>query len=510
MDASDLFESFLMVVPVAILAVPLFLVVLLITGLGRRWLTPRARYALWSIVLLRLLLLASVSSPFSMQPMMGWMFQCVVSLFDSPTAVQDIHWPQAALPDVPLNAQENGVVRQPILAAAPQDPVSAAMTFLDILMEILLPATILLGMLLMTAWTIITTVRLYRRVAHATECGNEDWLALLAEGQRLFGVGGQVSLRTVPGLNCPATCGWWRPVILLPDDAATWTATELRHVVWHELAHISRNDVASNWLLAAIRILHWWNPVYWYAQSAWMAERELICDSLVLRYLTGSNPSDYGKTLLRFLERLNGASDGLPASMTPGFVNFLGQKRVVRRRLEQLCQLATPVSRWRRAAGATLIAALILTGLTDAAIPPRREARVTPIDLPSGTTLRFLNFDDRDTGSLMKVVTYDLTAAIARLQQDNPELTAEAAARDLSQQLQRILDPSRSSCREVGTQLVVRSTDEQLDRIRSLLNRWAEHGRLVVQIETIILTTEGSLKDLLPETGGEVIQTGGI
>lgn len=510
MDVSNLSEfGLMMVLPVAIFAVPLFLVVLVITSLGRRWLTARARYALWSIVLLRLLLLISIVSPFSMQLVLEWDYGSVASLFESRAIAPDLGFPKAVLPDVPLNAQKNGEASQSILAATPQVSTSGATTLLDALTEIILPAAIMLGMLLMTVWSIITTARLYRRVASGTECRNGEWLMLLAEGQRLFGVSGHVSLRTVPRLNCPATYGWWRPAILLPEDAATWSTTELRHVFWHELAHISRHDIASNWLLAVIRALHWWNPLFWYAQSAWTAERELVCDALVLRFLGGQQSSEYGRTLLRFLERLNRANHGLPTSIIPGFVHFLGQKRVVRRRLAQLGRPSTPESAWRRISVAMLILALILTGLTDAAFPKKDETRVTAIDLPPGTTLRFLNFDDTDAGPDLIVCIYDLTERIARLQRDNPELTAGVATRDLSQQLQRYLDPSLSTCRESGNQLIVRATQSQHDRISTLLDRWTEHGQSLIQIEIMILTTDGSLKEQLPEGGGDVLQTGG-
>ena len=56
MDARDLFEITLVVLQAAVRTVPLFLVVVVITSLGRRWLAARARYALWSIVLVRLML----------------------------------------------------------------------------------------------------------------------------------------------------------------------------------------------------------------------------------------------------------------------------------------------------------------------------------------------------------------------------------------------------------------------------------------------------------------------
>ena len=46
---------------------PLFVLVLIVTSIFRRWLAPSARHALWSLVLIRLMLPASVASPVSLQ-----------------------------------------------------------------------------------------------------------------------------------------------------------------------------------------------------------------------------------------------------------------------------------------------------------------------------------------------------------------------------------------------------------------------------------------------------------
>src|SRR3954452_1495939 len=69
MDVSQLLEWAIVALARAALAsVPVFVIVLALTSLGRRWLAPWARQALWSIVLLRLLLPVSVGSPVSLQP----------------------------------------------------------------------------------------------------------------------------------------------------------------------------------------------------------------------------------------------------------------------------------------------------------------------------------------------------------------------------------------------------------------------------------------------------------
>src|SRR4051812_28947940 len=50
--------------------IPIFVIVLAMTTFGRRWLAPWARQALWSLVLVRLLLPVSFGSPLSLQTYM--------------------------------------------------------------------------------------------------------------------------------------------------------------------------------------------------------------------------------------------------------------------------------------------------------------------------------------------------------------------------------------------------------------------------------------------------------
>jgi hypothetical protein len=55
----------------------------------------------------------------------------------------------------------------------------------------------------------------------------------------------QAGLRRRPKLYAgnqwamPATWGLLHPAILLPREASSWSAGRLRHVLWHEMAHIS-------------------------------------------------------------------------------------------------------------------------------------------------------------------------------------------------------------------------------------------------------------------------------
>ena len=511
MDVSQLLELTVVGLIRATLAtVPVFAIVLAINTLGRRWLVPWARHTLWSLVLLRLLLPLSIGSPMSLQTGAIPLWESALSLLE-PESRQ----PAAAVAMSDVAVEQEWSSAQPLPRI--QDEAANHANWLEFCLVVALPCVLLGGMLIVAIWTTVTTWRLGRWVRSGADCRREDWLILLAEGQRRFNVRGTVALRLLPALIGPATYGWWRPTILLPVDSETWSNMQMRHVLWHELAHIRRHDVAANWVLAAIRVLHWWNPMFWWAQRAWLAERELACDALVLQRLDGAGAHEYGQTLLHFLQRLAVHGNVGIATAAPGFVLFWGRKREMRRRLAELTTLSRPERKWRRWAAGGLIGALAVAGLTDAAAPPKIPPPAGPLELPTGTTWSVVPLTGPDRGAPRSMQVYDVAQAIAHLRQDDPELSVEMAALSLQLILEGLLrhstpgrtssldPPETSSCAVQEQKLVVQATTAQHEEVRRLLALWNRSGLRQVSVEQRLVTTELSLKALLPGAGGTVL-----
>lgn len=510
MDVASLFELAVLGLWRASLAtIPIFAVVLAVTTLGRRWLAPWARQTLWSLVLIRLLLPVSFGSPVSLQ-------SCLQIWGSVPARVEPVN-PQFP-DDLALRSHSAELTWAPAVHSQPLPAAATAqqVDWLALAATVVVPIVLLAGMFVVATWTLVTTWQLRRLVNAGTECQREDWLILLADGQRRFGVRCRVSLLTLPSLAGPATSGWWRPSILLPADADTWSSTQLRHVLWHELAHISRHDVATNWLLAVIRVVHWWNPMFWWAERAWLAERELACDALVLQSLEGTEVREYGQTLLRFLERLATDSGANISPHAPGFVPFWGRKREARRRLAELSVLARPERNWRRWAACGLVLVMAAAGLTDAATPPETKHPAGPVELPSGTTWKLATPPAPGSDTPRTEETYDVSQAIVHLRKEDPELSAKMAAVSLQQLLQGILQPAvqpptntqkslASTCQIQDQKLVVQATAEQHEEVRQLLKLWNMSGLRQISIEERTISTRASLKDLLRDAAGTVL-----
>jgi bla regulator protein blaR1 len=83
----------------------------------------------------------------------------------------------------------------------------------------------------------------------------------------------------------PASFGFRRPAVLLPETFADQDARAQRAVVCHELLHVRRHD----WVLAlaeeTVRGLFWFHPAVWWALERIQLAREQVVDRQVVRLL---------------------------------------------------------------------------------------------------------------------------------------------------------------------------------------------------------------------------------
>ena len=123
-----------------------------------------------------------------------------------------------------------------------------------------------------------------------------DWASVLDQASRQLNLTQRVALLLHPDAASPITAGIRNPFIILPANAANWTAAHRQSVLLHELAHVKRRDVLTQFLAGAACALHWFNPLAWYGSAQMRKLRELACDDLVLA--AGERPADYAELLL--------------------------------------------------------------------------------------------------------------------------------------------------------------------------------------------------------------------
>lgn len=183
----------------------------------------------------------------------------------------------------------------------------------------------------------------------------------------------RLRISTQDGLASPMTWGIFRPVVLLPKDAASWPPARCEAVLLHELAHIGRGDSLTGFFAFLVCALYWFHPLVWLTARAMRADAEIAADDQVLA--TGIKPSFYAAELLRFAARNTGPDRFVAVPGTSG----LGSSKIETR----ISAIIDPdVDRRPLTSGAVAaMQALLLTATTLAiAVRPSVSPRVVPVE----------------------------------------------------------------------------------------------------------------------------------
>jgi type II secretory pathway component GspD/PulD (secretin)/beta-lactamase regulating signal transducer with metallopeptidase domain len=301
--------------------------------LMRRKLRPALRYALWLVVLVKLVLPPSLAIPTSA----GW-------------------WLRPAR-TVPAEPRRTTVVVTYGPSESPAFPIAATPVFVAPSRPHLLPAAwaflgmvaVGMGLLAWMLWRWHQVARDARRAAVAPA----QLCALLPE------LRSPLRLRLTDHPQSPAVCGLFRPVILLPRSLAEHLPpAQLRAVLLHELLHLRRGDVWVNCAQALLQIAYWWHPLLWLANARIRRVREEAVDDAVMLALN-EDAEAYAPTLLEV------AKLALHRPLaTLGLVGILESRSSLRQRIERLMDFRPP-----RRAGLTLGSALAVFAFAALALP---------------------------------------------------------------------------------------------------------------------------------------------
>ena len=192
---------------------------------------------------------------------------------------------------------------------------------------------------------------------------------------------GRSRLLVLSGAASPATFGWIRPTILLPDVCLEQDSSELEDILRHELHHVRRWDFLWNGFAIVCRALLFFHPAAWYAVRKMQFDRELACDLAVISDSPGAR-AKYAECLVHFA-RLNSSQD----PKTWG-IDFAASSEHLKARVHSILAGSKKPSAWliclRTACGLTLLAGFVsvapsLSVLLSYAQQQRAEALTTEI-----------------------------------------------------------------------------------------------------------------------------------
>ena len=160
-------------------------------------------------------------------------------------------------------------------------------------------------------------------------------------------------------LKSPVIVGFLEPCIYLPIHLiADDNETDIRYMLLHELQHYKHKDGIANYLMNLAGIIYWFNPLVWYALKEMRSDREIACDTSVLKLLKSEDYVAYGNTLINFAEKI---------SLTPfPFASGIsGNMKQMKRRILNIASYERPnLQKKLKSITAFLLISILLLGLT--------------------------------------------------------------------------------------------------------------------------------------------------
>lgn len=262
----------------------LILAVLLLRRLLRGRIGPGLQYALWLLVLVRLLLPVSFGAA-------RVSVQNLVRDADERAASRVVTYVNQTAPDpVPSEpAPAQSATAQPQYtqsAAAPQPQPEAQLTETarPVMLSDILRCAWYAGMSAMALWLIATNLAFRARLAK--------------RARRIEYPGCKLPLYITEAVETPCLFGVLRPAIYITPEAASEPET-LAHSVEHELTHYRHGDHIWALLRCLCLVLHWYDPLVWLAAALSRRDAELACDEATIRRLGEAERAAYGRTLIR-------------------------------------------------------------------------------------------------------------------------------------------------------------------------------------------------------------------
>jgi len=130
---------------------------------------------------------------------------------------------------------------------------------------------------------------------------DRELLSLFSYCKAEIGIRRNPLLRLSVLAKTPMAVGFFRTLIILPAGAISMR--DARYAMMHELTHYKNKDIKINAIMSLFQILYWFNPLVYLVFNQMRIDRELACDTAVLKMLPRESHIAYGKTLLNFVDR---------------------------------------------------------------------------------------------------------------------------------------------------------------------------------------------------------------
>ncbi|MHC4638794.1 MAG: M56 family metallopeptidase, partial [Planctomycetota bacterium] len=302
--------------PMLIQSSVLIIILLIVDLLVRKKVRAVFRYCIWMLVLVKLVLPTTLSSPTGLGYWFGDKFEFANAEVTEPVEpIEKVPWIHKKVEhEIPVQPALSGkldvagneiksaewprtfvepqIDPVPINSDAAASPVTVSLSWQGFAFLGWVAAVMAMVLLL------IQRMFFVRGLLAQSKTPSGSMTCAFQQCQQQIKIRGKINLKLSPVAASPSVCGLVRPTILIPENLPSkLKAEDLRSILLHELAHIKRGDLWVSLVQTILQIAYFYNPLLWVANAVIRKVREQAVDEMVLVAM-GEDADDYPETLL--------------------------------------------------------------------------------------------------------------------------------------------------------------------------------------------------------------------
>ena len=381
------------VIKSSMMASILAVLILLVNYALQNKLQAKWQYAIWMLLILRLLIPYNIQSPWSIYNLLpnNSVISPIVDQMRLPNSHAQID--NISGKDTQLTKDQSIINQQSSTKA--EEPIAK-----DLSIGWILARLWLVGALILMILTIATNLRFYLLVRREPFETDDRMSKLMQECTLKMGIRRNLPILITNHIDAPCLYGIVGPKLLLPQSLINRLNDEnIRHIFIHELSHYKRKDILINWLAVAAQIVHWFNPLIWYSFARMREDCELACDADTLSSLMPEEYQSYGLSIISLLT---------PAQSPwhAGTTGFFGNKNNdhIKKRIKRIKFFNKPTSKWTWTAVVIFIS-LGLVGFTNSISNATPATAVSTATINGGQAIGSTKVIDPSSGITIEDIT---------------------------------------------------------------------------------------------------------
>ncbi|WMJ76886.1 MULTISPECIES: M56 family metallopeptidase [unclassified Sedimentibacter] len=216
----------------------------------------------------------------------------------------------------------------------------------------------LCGVMVYLIYMCAVNYKIRKMIAESKQDLDSDTLNVFNKCKHKMGIKKEITIASIEAIEQPCIYGFFKPVVLLSNKCLVkLSLSQKEYICIHELSHYLRKDNLTNWLLIALRIVYWFNPIIGYAINRMKEDCELVCDALTLSYINYNEHQKYAMTIIDLLD------SALKTRYVLTTVSIINGRKRIERRINMIYDFKNPtkLKRFASCLVAFLIAGVSIT-----------------------------------------------------------------------------------------------------------------------------------------------------